>query len=59
MRLPFITRKKHEQVLAQELADKWEQCRETLIIRGRLWEKDLNNYRRRIKELENALGGER
>jgi hypothetical protein len=30
----------------------WEQCRETIIIRGRLWAKNLAMYEARIKELE-------
>lgn len=33
--LPFISRKKHNRLITEQ----WERCRETLIIRGRLWMK--------------------
>jgi hypothetical protein len=51
MKLPLISRKKHEQILKDSLDAKWEECREILIIRGRLWAKNLAMYEEQIREL--------
>ncbi len=51
MRLPFITRKEHERLMSEH----GQQCRETLIIRHRLWDVTQRMAEDRIKELERAL----
>ena len=51
MRLPFISRRKHERLMEE----KWEQCRETLLIRGRLWAKNLAMYEKEIRNLKRQI----
>ena len=51
MKLPLITRREHNRLMNEH----GDQCRETLIIRGRLWEKNLEMYEKLIKELETSL----
>ena len=51
MRTPLITRREHERLMSEH----GEQCRETLIIRHRLWDKTQRMAEEQIKELEHAL----